>query len=129
MVVVGGASVRLYHGATTMLIIGIILSFVVLAYLCWLLFTLAVNALPFFVLCGRPHKANYVALPNMWRSRNNRFCGVPKQASYATYFDVDDRSPSSRMEEDRSCTTNYSSNQPLSLAIGPGPMRSPASDF
>jgi hypothetical protein len=49
MVVVGGASVRLYHGATTMLIIGIILSFVVLAYLCWLLFTLAVNAFPFFV--------------------------------------------------------------------------------
>ena len=32
-----------------MLIIGIVLSFVVLAYLCWLLFTLAVNALPFFV--------------------------------------------------------------------------------
>ena len=31
-----------------MLIIGIILSFVVLAYLCWLLFTLAVNAVPFF---------------------------------------------------------------------------------
>jgi hypothetical protein len=31
-----------------MLIIGIVLSFVVLAYLCWLLFTLAVNALPFF---------------------------------------------------------------------------------
>jgi hypothetical protein len=49
MVVVGGASARLYHGATTMLVIGIILSFVVLAYLCWLLFTLAVNALPFFV--------------------------------------------------------------------------------
>src|ERR1700682_3226953 len=48
MVVVGGASVRLYHGATTMLIIGIVLSFVVLAYLCWLLFTLAVHALPFF---------------------------------------------------------------------------------
>jgi len=31
-----------------MLIVGIVLSFVVLAYLCWLLFTLAVNALPFF---------------------------------------------------------------------------------
>jgi hypothetical protein len=57
MVVVGGASVRLYHGATTMLIVGIILSFVVLAYLCWLLFTLAVNALPFFVLCGLPHNS------------------------------------------------------------------------
>ena len=31
-----------------MLIIGIILAFVALAYLCWLLFTLAVYALPFF---------------------------------------------------------------------------------
>jgi hypothetical protein len=34
--------------STTMLIIGIILAFVVLAYLCWLLFALAVYALPFF---------------------------------------------------------------------------------
>jgi hypothetical protein len=33
---------------TTMLIIGIILSFVVLGFLCWLLFTLAIYALPFF---------------------------------------------------------------------------------
>jgi hypothetical protein len=32
-----------------MIIIGIILSFVALAYLCWLLFVLAVYALPFFV--------------------------------------------------------------------------------
>jgi len=34
--------------STTMLIIGIILVFVALAYLCWLLFALAVYALPFF---------------------------------------------------------------------------------
>jgi hypothetical protein len=32
-----------------MIIIGIVLSFVFLAYLCWLLFALAVHALPFFV--------------------------------------------------------------------------------
>jgi hypothetical protein len=32
-----------------MIIIGIVLSFVALAYLCWLLFVLAVYALPFFV--------------------------------------------------------------------------------
>ena len=32
-----------------MLIIGIVLSFIGLAYLCWLLFSLAVYALPFFV--------------------------------------------------------------------------------
>jgi hypothetical protein len=31
-----------------MIVIGIILSFVSLAFLCWLLFTLAVYALPFF---------------------------------------------------------------------------------
>jgi hypothetical protein len=31
-----------------MIIIGILLSFVCLGFLCWLLFTLAVNALPFF---------------------------------------------------------------------------------
>lgn len=31
-----------------MIIIGIVLSFVALAYLCWLLFALAVHALPFF---------------------------------------------------------------------------------
>src|SRR5258708_6794691 len=35
--------------STTMLIIGTILAFVALAYLCWLLFALAVHALPFFV--------------------------------------------------------------------------------
>jgi len=34
--------------STTMLIIGITLAFVALAYLCWLLFALAVYALPFF---------------------------------------------------------------------------------
>ena len=34
--------------STTMLIIGIVLAFVALAYLCWLLFALAVYALPFF---------------------------------------------------------------------------------
>jgi hypothetical protein len=44
-----------------MIIVGVVLAFVGLAYLCWLLFALAVYALPFFALCGRPHKANYVA--------------------------------------------------------------------
>jgi hypothetical protein len=33
---------------TIMIVIGIVLSFVGLAYLCWLLFALAVHALPFF---------------------------------------------------------------------------------
>ena len=48
MVVVGGAAVGFTRRRTTMIVIGIILSFVVLAYLCWLLFALAVYALPFF---------------------------------------------------------------------------------
>jgi hypothetical protein len=51
-----------------MIIIGIVLALVGLAYLCWLLFALAVYALPLFALCGRPHKANYVASCDMWRT-------------------------------------------------------------
>jgi hypothetical protein len=48
MVVVGGAAVGLTRRRTIMIVIGIVLSFVVLAYLCWLLFAFAVYALPFF---------------------------------------------------------------------------------
>jgi len=48
LVVVGGAAVNLCTEITTMLIIGIVLAFVALAYLCWLLFALAVYALPLF---------------------------------------------------------------------------------
>jgi hypothetical protein len=48
VVVVGGAAVSFARRSTTMIIIGIILAFVGLAYLCWLLFALAVYALPFF---------------------------------------------------------------------------------
>jgi hypothetical protein len=48
VVVVEGAAVDFVRRTTTMIIIGIILAFVGLAYLCWLLFALAVYALPFF---------------------------------------------------------------------------------
>ena len=41
-----------------MIVIGIILSFISLAFLCWLLFAL---------LCAQPHKSANVALPKMWR--------------------------------------------------------------
>lgn len=51
-----------------MLILGIILSVFAIGFFCWLLFTLAVYALPFLVLCGRPHKTNYVAFCDMWRT-------------------------------------------------------------
>ena len=40
-----------------MIIIGIILSAFGIGFFCWLLFTLAVYALPFFKLCGWLHKA------------------------------------------------------------------------
>ena len=50
-----------------MIIVGIVLSVVGLGFFCWLLFTLAVYALPFFALCGQPHNANYVASHDMWR--------------------------------------------------------------
>jgi hypothetical protein len=48
VVVVEGAAVDFVRETTTMTIIGIVLSVVGLAYLCWLLFALAVYALPFF---------------------------------------------------------------------------------
>jgi hypothetical protein len=46
----GGRRNRRPVETTTMIIIGIVLSVVGLAYLCWILFALAVHALPFF--CG-----------------------------------------------------------------------------
>ena len=49
VVVVEGATVRpLSRECTTMIVIGIILSVFGIGFLCWLLFTLAVYALPFF---------------------------------------------------------------------------------
>jgi hypothetical protein len=56
------------HGATTMLALGLLLNTIGLGLFCWLIFTLAVYALPFFVLCGRPHNTNYVAFCDMWRT-------------------------------------------------------------
>jgi hypothetical protein len=44
-----------------MLAFGPLLNIAGIGVFCWLIFTLAVYALPFFVLCGRPHKLNYVA--------------------------------------------------------------------
>src|SRR5712675_1552881 len=67
-----------------------------------------------------------VALQKMWRTRDKRFYGVQKPAPYATYLRVDDRCPPSSVE-DRSCTTNYLSGQPLLLDIERDPMRSLAS--
>jgi hypothetical protein len=64
--VVGGASID--WEPTTMIIIALVLGLVGFVSLCWLLFVLAVHALPFFVLCGQPHKANYVASHHMWRT-------------------------------------------------------------
>lgn len=48
MVVVEGAAVRASLGETTMIILGIFLSIAAIGFFCWLLFTLAVFALPFF---------------------------------------------------------------------------------
>src|SRR5258707_10778094 len=47
----GGRRIRWTYVSeiTTMIVIGIILSFVSLGFLCWLLFALAVHALPVFV--------------------------------------------------------------------------------
>jgi hypothetical protein len=51
-----------------MLALGLLLNFAGIGLFCWLIFTLAVYALPFFVLCGRPHNTNYVAFWDMWRT-------------------------------------------------------------
>jgi hypothetical protein len=49
-VVVEGATVTpLPHGATTMLALGLLLNTIGLGVICWLIFTLAVYTLPFFV--------------------------------------------------------------------------------
>ena len=42
-----------------MLALGLLLNTVGLGVICWLIFTLAVYVLPFFVLCGRPHNTNW----------------------------------------------------------------------
>jgi hypothetical protein len=58
VVVVEGATVTSFVAeASTMLVIGLIVSMFGIAPFCWLIFTLAVYALPFFVLCGQPHNA------------------------------------------------------------------------
>ena len=85
VVVVEGATVDFARRPTTMIIIGIVLALVGLAYLCWLLFALAVYALPLFALCGRPHKANYVASHHMWRTGRSMLILRRTADSYATY--------------------------------------------
>ena len=78
VVVVEGATVTpLQHGATTMLALGLLLNTVGLGVICWLMFTLAIYVLPFFVLCGRPHNTNYVAFCDMWRT--SRWIAVSAQ--------------------------------------------------
>jgi hypothetical protein len=49
VVVEGAIRHFICHGATTMLVIGLILSTFGIGLFCWLIFTLAVYALPFFV--------------------------------------------------------------------------------
>jgi hypothetical protein len=49
VVVVEGATISPLHGATTMLALGLLLNFAGIGLFCWLIFTLAVYALPFFV--------------------------------------------------------------------------------
>ena len=59
-----------------MLALGIVLNIIGLGVFCWVLYTLAIYALPFFALCGRPHKTNYVAFWDMWLGRGECFCGA-----------------------------------------------------
>jgi hypothetical protein len=49
VVVVEGATISLAYGVTTMLAFGLLLNVAGIGLFCWLIFTLAVYALPFFV--------------------------------------------------------------------------------
>jgi hypothetical protein len=69
-----------------MVVIGLVLSVVGLGFFCCLLFTLAVYALPFFALCGRPHKANYVASCDMWRRGRSMLIPSTRTASSAPHI-------------------------------------------
>ena len=68
----------------------------------------------------------YVAQPDMWRRLREDACGALRPTAYATYSRVIDPSPPSKAG-DRSCTTSFSRNALLSLAIGPDHMSRPAS--
>lgn len=68
-----------------MLALGIVLNMVGLGFFCWVLFTLAVYALPLFVLCGRPHKTNYVASLDMWRTGRSMPFPSKTREKCATY--------------------------------------------
>jgi hypothetical protein len=69
-----------------MIIIGLILGALGIGFFCWLLFTLAVYALPFFALCGRPHNADYVACRDMWRTGTSMLILRRAADSCATYL-------------------------------------------
>jgi hypothetical protein len=59
VVVVEGATLANFvTGPITMIIIGVLLNVVGLGVFCWALFALAIHALPFFILCGRPHNSS-----------------------------------------------------------------------
>jgi len=45
-----------------------------------------VPAVPFFLLCGRPHKANYVASRNMWRRGRSMLAFRGSNDLCATYW-------------------------------------------
>jgi hypothetical protein len=59
VVVVEGATIAPLHRSHQMLALGLLLNIAGVGLFCWLIFTLAVYALPFFVLCGRPHNTNW----------------------------------------------------------------------
>ena len=69
-----------------MVVIGLVLSVVGLGFFCWLLFTLAVYALPFFALCGPPHNSRYVASHDMWRRGRSRLIPSKSWKQCATYW-------------------------------------------
>ncbi|MBN9586037.1 MAG: hypothetical protein J0G34_11670 [Afipia sp.] len=46
----------------------IVVTIMLIGMMCVLAYTLAIYALPFMLLCGRPRKTIYVASGDMWRT-------------------------------------------------------------
>ena len=64
------------------MLVGLVLNALGIGFFCWLIFELAVYALPFFVLCSRPHNTDWTKplrgrerMAAAWRGKRHRVRG------------------------------------------------------
>jgi hypothetical protein len=102
-------------GPITMIIIGVLLNVVGLGVFCWALFALAIHALPFFVLCGRPHKI-YWTKPlrgrQQWR-RTKEGSGTECAAAALTILRCASRRPTRGLAEQVAGDVDYRKTSPF----------------